>query len=36
MEQFFKNNCPANITDLNDIGSFKKSLFEYYSEMYQK
>ena len=30
------NNCLANITDLNDIGSFKKSLFEYYSEMYQE
>ena len=30
------NNCPANITDINEIGSFKKRLFEYYSEMYQE
>ena len=30
------NNCPANITDVKDIGSFKRSLFEYYSDMYQE
>ena len=29
------NNCPTNITDLNEIGPFKKKLSEYYFQMYQ-